>query len=146
VSDWIYPIEEQRGIELALMLGYTHALCLDTYDWDTHVRSVAAMVLPASPFRKIGPLVIVRELVLDEHGATQPTRRGTHVRTRRRLRLHPATRAAARRLLRPKGWGVPLVPALYQDRRGSLSQVRGVQDVAGEHALSPDAPPPAPPE
>jgi hypothetical protein len=138
MTEWIYPIEEQHGIELALMLGYTHALCLDAYDWDVHVHHPAAMILPASPFLEIGPLVVVRELVLDARGRTQPTRRGTRARTRLRLRLHPAALAAARRLRPPKGWGGPLCRPLYQDRRGSLSLVRGVQDVARGHVLSPE--------
>ena len=83
--------DEQPDARLAVALGYTqYKHYADTGEINAHLQ-LAQYVLPVDPFVRLGPYVIVRELILDRSGAIQ-RRSGGKERIRAKLRRLPFSR------------------------------------------------------
>lgn len=75
-------LDETRELEIAGRLGYDY-----TQDTSVH-RPLTEYILPIHPFRTIGPIVIVTELILDDKGMSILNGKGKP-RTKHKVRLLP---------------------------------------------------------
>jgi len=80
------PEDERLDIDLAVRLGYAQYAAADSEGYTN--LPLDQCVLPVNPFTRIGPIVLIRELVLDSKGNTIK-RRGKQ-KLRRKVRLIPA--------------------------------------------------------